>query len=1439
MARAAAGGRAQRGRGPRQRSVHSCGAAGAAQAPSPSPQEPGRLPREKAREQLDLGAPPEIPGQPPAAHPRQAGTGPRMTHRAPALPEGGGQPRHPFPGNPGSAETALLAQPAGSILESRELPRGPARSHRWAPHWECSRGAGALGGGPPPSSPRPRLRVRAGRSSAPPAASSHARSQPAPPPAGGGTGSPVPSPPSSRPELPYRGSRCARPVVAAGHGDRKPEAVAAGGGHPVTQGRREEAGPPTNRGVPAACGVSQPPRTSPTEPLLPTRHVLASGSQRRPAAEQGPTEPPGAASGHTVSPSSHRREGAGSPLEGLPGPVPGPGDLCPPTSEPPASCRPPAILLALSQPLPGKLRWQCVAHTGSLTRPGPLPRPRAPGPADPGRHHDSGELKLDCPGPPPGAPAPVCGCWLTREPGCLAQKGLGTPKPSPLVSTSRTANLQGVPITFCTRGTQASRHLGPSWSHPPAVHRWPGAPSRPGPLSRSQRAPAPRAPICLRLLRAQPWPHRLPGVGQTRPSSAQQSTRGAPGAGGLEAAAASRPSDRKSAWALCRTLLGISAPSHRRGFVYTRPEGGRPPRARWTERLAASTQLPTPAPEDRAGRASVSENLTLCPIAPRLPEPREPGASCCPACAHGRGLKALWSREAVPRAAAHPGVRVTPHLQDLRPHRAGGREPEGGNADICLTEGAWPLSKPTSRAVTPALPGGARGGLFSPALQGRQPEELGQRSLPPPGPPGVQLQSPSGCRPAIPPPGPQGVQPLLSEPEDRMGGSRVAPACLCLAHPEAISLPGDGWLDRRGRQLRLEQQKDPPCAAGSHTPVLQERARAGTIWKSAPGTAGGQPPSTQPLPRPVRILWLPRPGGPPMTGGRIRQIGRGRKPSEWIQTRTFGCSGLAISAAPEAAHGPRELRPPRGQTGGHPGTCTSQAHMRKEACEPTHTHLAKVLSPAGRVRGVLRFPKALKREAGSAQNTVCSKGTGQWSKRHPGPGRARGPPEDPGGARRSGHLRMGPGPPGHSLSSPPQKEEPLTPPHLPGLLCAQELSILGPGPETPGAARLGLAPPHPSPGHPEPSPSRVATVPASPASAQGGPGGPPERSPPRPPPGPVPATSAHRTRPRSAGAQLRPSPRPRRSDAVRSPSLPRTPGRSGARPVEVPTRGGRPPRSGRPLRPPRARRGPGARAHHGAPAPAAGAARSSPYSSPPALRAFRSSPGTVRRSPRSAPDRAGEPAARPSRRRRADPSPRTGCRSGGKRRSGRAPEGGDLRRPRSRPDDPGRPPATPDRGPPLTCCLRAGARGLGVAGAPSPPAGAPRRRLLAPRGPRPAPPPARPAVRGAWGASCGGSCPPRALHAPGSRVRSGHLPRPLRRLSRPGAQARTRSPPARSPRSPCRQREVPRACCPRPFPRRPLRKEKAQPQTRVLGLVPSLAGASRVWPAVRWSKIGL
>ncbi|XP_043761723.1 basic proline-rich protein-like [Cervus elaphus] len=408
------------------------------------------------------------------------------------------------------------------------------------------------------------------------------------------------------------------------------------------------------------------------------------------------------------------------------------------------------------------------------------------------------------------------------------------------------------------------------------------------------------------------------------------------------------------------------------------------------------------------------------------------------------------------------------------------------------------------------------------------------------------------------------------------GRHRAAPACLCLAHPKAISLPGDGRLDRRGRQLRLELQ-DPPCSAGFHTPFLQEWVRAGTVWKSAPGTGTAQ---------------------------------------------AFGeIEVYRAVAAPQCRH---------------------------------HRSLARASTPT--------HPLGTRSQA------------------------PRGPPPFP------------------------------------------------------------------------PVPPRLR---AAPAGLQNGPHpGLPRGGPPRP----VPATSAHRTRPLSAGAQLRSSPRPRRSDAVRSPSLPGTPGRLGAPPVEVPARGGRPPRSGRPLRPPRARRGPGARAHRAAPAPAAGVARSSPFSSPPALRAFRSSPGTVRRSPRSAPDRAGEPAARPSRprarrsrrRRGADPSPRTGCRSGGKRHNGRAPEGEGLRRPRSRPDDPGRPPATPDPGPPLTCCSRAGARGLGVAGAPTPPAGAPRRRLPAPRGPRPAPPPARPPRRAR---SLG--CLVRRLVPPARPPRS-RLPRPLR-----------------------------------------------------------------------------
>ena len=146
-------------------------------------------------------------------------------------------------------------------------------------------------------------------------------------------------------------------------------------------------------------------------------------------------------------------------------------------------------------------------------------------------------------------------------------------------------------------------------------------------------------------------------------------------------------------------------------------------------------------------------------------------------------------------------------------------------------------------------------------------------------------------------------------------------------------------------------------------------------------------------------------------------------------------------------------RPGRGLAGGlhvpgPPG--------RKETRKPTQTHLAKVLSPTGRVWAVLRFPEALEREAGSAQNTVCSKGTGQRPKRHPGPGRARGPPEDAGGARRSGHLGMGSGPRGRASPAHPRRRSPRQHPTFPAR-CAPKNRLSRALGRTPGAALLGLA----------------------------------------------------------------------------------------------------------------------------------------------------------------------------------------------------------------------------------------------------------------------------------------------------------------------------------------------------------------------------------------------
>lgn len=88
-------------------------------------------------------------------------------------------------------------------------------------------------------------------------------------------------------------------------------------------------------------------------------------------------------------------------------------------------------------------------------------------------------------------------------------------------------------------------------------------------------------------------------------------------------------------------------------------------------------------------------------------------------------------------------------------------------------------------------------------------------------------------------------------------------------------------------------------------------------------------------------------------------------------------------------------------------------------------------------------------EAGSAQNTVCSKGTGKWPKRHPGPGRALGPPEDLGGARRSRHLGMGPGPGGRASPAHPRRRSPRHHPTCPACCAPKNCPSRAPG-RTPG-----------------------------------------------------------------------------------------------------------------------------------------------------------------------------------------------------------------------------------------------------------------------------------------------------------------------------------------------------------------------------------------------------
>ncbi|XP_070625040.1 basic proline-rich protein-like [Bos indicus] len=648
--------------------------------------------------------------------------------------------------------------------------------------------------------------------------------------------------------------------------------------------------------------------------------------------------------------------------------------------------------------------------------------------------------------------------------------------------------------------------------------------------------------------------------------------------------------------------------------------------------------------------ASVSENLTLCPAAPCLLEPREPAASRCLARAHGRGLKALSSREADPRAAAQAGVR------GCQPEELGKGSPQA----LHIPGGSW-LPEPSQANLQLAGP--------APVLkEGKFAEATEEPEANPP------VKMGRNHRPAS------------------RGGTQVALACLCLAHPKAHPLfqGTDGWTHE-----------------GSN---------------------------------------------------------RGDGPAAQVTSGTWESPG------------------------------TSRRRWRSEE-ERT--------------------------------------------------------PQD--GAR----------PQGQSLSSPPQEEEPPTAPHLPGPLCAQEPSIAGPGPDTRGSpAGLGSDMedltsgklkstsrwPRPSadisarwPGPPIPwapgakpleghhrsrqfrlgsgRPQRAARTVPTPASPGAGPRG---RFPPPAPTG--------RARARPALSSV-----PRRAPGARTPSAqPAYPGRRDARALRLwksrPAGAARSAPAGL-CGPRRLDEGPGAPGAPGPPPPLRrGRALSPlPLAACPARLPVQSGGGPEGSAQRP-PDRAGEPAARPScprarRRRGADHSPRTGCRSGGKRHSGCAPEGGGPRRPRSRPHDPGRPPATPDPRPPLTCCSSAGTRGLGVAGAPAPPAGAPRRRLPAPRGPRPAPPPARPAARGAGAPRAAARAPraPSTLPAPASAQATCPVPSddslvPGRRPAL--APLRREVPGAPAPCHRVANGKCPVPGAPRSFPRRPFRKEKAQPQTRVLGAGP-------------------
>lgn len=196
------------------------------------------------------------------------------------------------------------------------------------------------------------------------------------------------------------------------------------------------------------------------------------------------------------------------------------------------------------------------------------------------------------------------------------------------------------------------------------------------------------------------------------------------------------------------------------------------------------------------------------------------------------------------------------------------------------------------------------------------------------------------------------------------GRHRAAPACLCLAHPKAISLPGDGRLDRRGRQLRLELQ-DPPCSAGFHTPFLQEWVRAGTVWKSAPGTGTAQacqgrlggpgklehPASPTPTPSAPRGRAAPLHPAPP-TPCQDPVASTPRGPShDW--GRVWGDPGhFPPSPAREGSSLPGELLP-ASQLRASAVPSTSRANPPGAACTPQAQELELILLKLSFRRGLL------------------------------------------------------------------------------------------------------------------------------------------------------------------------------------------------------------------------------------------------------------------------------------------------------------------------------------------------------------------------------------------------------------------------------------------------------------------------------------------------------